>query len=234
MSSVLGKVAIRRATKDYKDYLNSDLKKSGIYCVQDSENILHHYAMIIGPEDTPYEGGFYLFDIYLNNNHPFEPPKVKFCTYGDKVRFNPNLYVEGKVCLSILGTWSGPPWVSSMNISTLLLNIQSLLHDNPIINEPGFEKYVKTDTVAKNYNIYLSYYNIKVALVDMYNNTPKMFNLFKDDMKEYILKNIDKYMKLCSKLEEYDGYKIGQSTFCAYNFTFNHNMIKNMINSLNQ
>ena len=28
-------------------------------------------------------------------------------TGGNKVRFNPNLYDSGKVCLSLLGTWSG-------------------------------------------------------------------------------------------------------------------------------
>jgi len=232
MSKPLGRVAVKRAVKDYKDYINSDLKKSGIYCIQDSENVLHHLAMIIGPEDTPYEGGFYFFDIYLSNNHPFEHPKVKFCTYGDNIRFNPNLYVEGKVCLSILGTWSGPPWVSSMNISTLLLNIQSLLHDNPIINEPGFEKYTTTDTLSKNYIVFLSYYNIKVALCNMYNDTPKMFEIFKDDMKNYITENKDKYLKLSSKLEKYDGYKISNSTFCFSGFVFNFKHVHNWINSL--
>jgi len=29
-------------------------------------------------------------------------------TTGDsQVRFNPNIYVDGYICLSILGTWSG-------------------------------------------------------------------------------------------------------------------------------
>lgn len=232
MSSTSSKIAIRRAVKDYKDYLESDLKKSGIYCVQDSDNILHYLAMIIGPEDTPYEGGFYLFDIHLSNNHPYEHPRVKFCTYGDNVRFNPNLYVEGKVCLSILGTWSGPPWVSTMNISTLLLNIQSLLHDNPIINEPGFEKYKNTDSIGKNYVVFLSYFNVKVALFTMFKKTPKIFELFKEDMKEYIKNNSDKYSKLCCKLEQYNGYKINHSTFCSSNFEFKHDDIKSFINEL--
>lgn len=28
-------------------------------------------------------------------------------TGGGKIRFNPNLYACGKVCLSLLGTWRG-------------------------------------------------------------------------------------------------------------------------------
>jgi hypothetical protein len=36
------------------------------------------------------------------------PPQVSFkTTGGGSIRFNPNLYAEGKVCLSLLGTWSG-------------------------------------------------------------------------------------------------------------------------------
>ena len=45
--------------------------------------------------------------------------QVQFLTTGGgKVRFNPNLYECGKVCLSLLGTWSGPSWNPA--VSTLL------------------------------------------------------------------------------------------------------------------
>ena len=35
--------------------------------------------------------------------------------------------MSGKVCLSILGTWSGPSWTHTMDITIVLLTIQSLL-----------------------------------------------------------------------------------------------------------
>ncbi len=45
--------------------------------------------------------------------------QVQFLTTGaGRVRFNPNLYNCGKVCLSLLGTWSGPSW--DPGTSTLL------------------------------------------------------------------------------------------------------------------
>lgn len=86
--------------------------------------------------------GCFVFDIALHD-YPFQPPKVPFLTTGHgKVRFNPNLYHCGKVCLSLLGTWSGPGWQS--NVSTLLqvlVSIQGLiLVDEPYYNEPGFCK----------------------------------------------------------------------------------------------
>ena len=61
-------------------------------------------VLIIGPFDTPYEGGFFQFLLRFPPNYPFSPPRVKFLTTGDgTVRFNPNLYRNGKVCLSTLG-----------------------------------------------------------------------------------------------------------------------------------
>ena len=60
--------------------------------------------LIIGPFDTPYEGGFFHFYLRFSPNYPRCPPRVKFMTTGSgRVRFNPNLYCNGKVCLSILG-----------------------------------------------------------------------------------------------------------------------------------
>lgn len=62
------------------------------------------HALITGPFDTPYEGGFFYFVIRCPPDYPIRAPRVKLMTTGDnQVRFNPNLYKNGKVCLSILG-----------------------------------------------------------------------------------------------------------------------------------
>lgn len=97
-------------------------------------------ALILGPEDTPYANGCFFFDIYLKN-YPSEPPVVQFLsTGGGKVRFNPNLYNCGKVCLSLLGTWSGPGWISGEStLLQVMVSIQSLIFVNdPYFNEPGY------------------------------------------------------------------------------------------------
>lgn len=192
-------IAKKRAMLDYKKYMESELKElNHIYCIANESNIFNFKAMIVGPKDTPYECGYYFFDITLPPNYPFECPSVKYYTQGDGTRFHPNLYTNGKVCLSILGTWAGPRWTAIMNLSSLLISIQGLLDDNPIRNEPGYEKESNTGTRASSYIQLLKYQNIKTSVIKMINDTPPLFTEFKPDMLEEFKLNykyFDKYIK---------------------------------------
>lgn len=81
---------------------------NSIFVRCDSERVDVMKAMICGAKDTPYSNGAFVFDIYFEDSYPQGPPKVNLSTTGkSKVRFNPNLYSCGKVCLSLLGTWRG-------------------------------------------------------------------------------------------------------------------------------
>ena len=65
-------------------------------------------ALLTGPEGTPYAGGCFFFDILCPGEYPNTAPLMLFETTGQgRIRFNPNLYADGKVCLSLLGTWHG-------------------------------------------------------------------------------------------------------------------------------
>ena len=138
--------AIKRiATRDMKELNKMNINDQGIYIHFNEENIMKAVALIIGPEGTPFENGVLYFKIDFPNNYPFSPPKVQYYSTS-KNRIHPNLYVGrshndylGKVCLSIINTWSGPKWTSIMHIGSILLSIQSLLDENPLHNEPGFE-----------------------------------------------------------------------------------------------
>ncbi|KAI1978877.1 hypothetical protein LOZ53_002790 [Ophidiomyces ophidiicola] len=107
------------------------------------EDIQNIKALIIGPAETPYEFGFFEFDIKFPKEYPASPPKVEsVTTNGGRTRFNPNIYACGKVCLSTLGTWrgeSGEQWSSAQGLESILISIQSLMSSNPYENEPGYE-----------------------------------------------------------------------------------------------
>mgnify|MGYP001179037491 CR=1 FL=1 len=154
-----------RIVQDFVDFNKN--KPEGIYLYVNKEDIFLNYAMIVGPKHTPYFGGYYLFEIKFPKNYPFKSPSVNFLTIDGKVRFNPNLYENGKVCLSILGTWSGPGWKSVMNIRSVLLSIQSLLHEFPIVNEPGYEECKPDSDRSINYNNYITYFNYKLAIINI-------------------------------------------------------------------
>ena len=112
----------------------------GILVWTDPKDVTRLHALITGPEGTPYAGGMFTFLLVVPAGYPHSPPRAKLLTTGGgTVRLNPNLYMSGKVCLSILGTWAGPSWTPAQNISSVLLSIQSLLGEHPATNEPGFK-----------------------------------------------------------------------------------------------
>jgi ubiquitin-protein ligase len=185
----------KRLMHDCKQINTSPLYESGIYHKWDDDDLYHVQAVIFGPGDTPYQHGAYFFDIHFTDKFPFAPPKVKFMTLDGKVRFNPNLYVCGKVCLSILGTWSGPGWTSVQNISSVLLSIQTLLNNFPIQNEPGFEK--ESGKKSKDYNKMIEHANIRLATLAMINKPPKGFECFQEILAKNFFKHYDFFLKTC-------------------------------------
>lgn len=86
-------------------------------------------VLMSGPDDTPYQNGLFEFDVFFPVNYPQQPPKCSFLTTGaGNVRFNPNLYNDGKICLSILGTWEGRPeekWNPFCSLLQVLISIQA-------------------------------------------------------------------------------------------------------------
>ena len=119
--------------------------------------------------------------VYLANRTPrcTGPPLVNLCTTGNgTVRFNPNLYNCGKVCLSLLGTWSGEQgenWnPQTSTLLQVLVSIQSLiLVPRPYFNEPSYEKQMGTpDGDARNaaYNAEVQKNNIKFGMLAQLKN----------------------------------------------------------------
>ncbi|KAL2134757.1 hypothetical protein VTI74DRAFT_10913 [Chaetomium olivicolor] len=133
--------SVIRITKELSDLQkNSDLSLAVACRDIDVRNVK---ALIIGPHETPYEFGFFEFAFKINKDYPRKSPSVTaITTNGGRCRFNPNIYANGKVCLSILGTWRGEPgeeWSPAQGLESILLSIQSLMSSNPYENEPGFE-----------------------------------------------------------------------------------------------
>jgi len=188
--------AIKRViNKDMKEIRKMNLQNLGIHIHFDEDNVLNAHAIIIGPKGTPFENGILYFVINFPGNYPFSSPKVKYLSHS-KYRIHPNLYVGkphenflGKVCLSIINTWSGPKWTTIMHIGSVLLSIQSLLCENPLHNEPGLENELgpRNDT----YNQIVEYETFHNLIMNNGFKIPKDFQVFEPIIKEHLIKEKD-------------------------------------------
>lgn len=129
--------AINRITKEIAHIQKgTDLSLAVGYREAD---VRHIRGLIIGPPETPYEFGFFEFDIRFPKTYPIESPSVRcMSTNAGRTRFNPNIYGQGKVCLSILGTWrgeEGEQWSSAQGLESVMLSIQS-----PWRRAPGWRR----------------------------------------------------------------------------------------------
>lgn len=138
-------------------------------------------CLIMGSSGTPYAHGAFVYDLFFENSYPNVPPKCQLTTTGGQtVRFNPNLYNNGKVCLSLLGTWRGQStenWDPKLStILQVLISIQAIIMSNEVyFNEPGYEHEAgTTDGERKNegYSNIVRYCNVKYAMIDAIKNPP--------------------------------------------------------------
>ena len=104
VNTMITRETIKRLAKDVREIMKNPLEEHGIYYFHNETDMLKGQALIIGPKDTPYENGYYFFELEFPADYPHNPPTVTYCTNDGMTRFNPNLYKSGKVCISVLNT----------------------------------------------------------------------------------------------------------------------------------
>ncbi|KAI9786585.1 MAG: hypothetical protein M1839_006134 [Geoglossum umbratile] len=179
-------------------------------------------AVIVGPKDTPYEGGLFeyetappqaqafgpvytdtqrRFDVLAPWDFPNSPPKVILkTTGGGRVRFNPNLYSNGKVCLSLINTWAGnavEQWVpGSSTLLQIFVSIQSMIFvECPYTNEPGREGLASTPASLQ-HKQFVRANTIRWAMVDWMQDGAKRGGIWKDVVKAHFTRNAELLQRL--------------------------------------
>ena len=196
-----------------------EMESCGLYIYYNESNIGEFYFMIIGTEDTPYEKGFYPFNLVIPSNYPFEPPKVTIILPNDgHSRMNPNLYIGGKVCLSMINTWAGPGWLPSYTIDKVVIAIQALvMNEHPLVNEPGHENDGKD--ILEAYNRAVLHQNYALGIIRMYQNLNcSSLSIFKDivinkinENKEFYVNKLEKYIEEYKDIPEFRTQTYGMN-----------------------
>lgn len=189
---------IKRIMTDIASIQKDPIDKDKIFIYQNPENIFNVRVLMIGDEDTPYQYGMFYFYLVFPDNYPFSPPDMKFITSNGKTRFNPNLYISGKVCISLLNTWQGPKWTACNSLRSLLLSIKSMILGikYPLENEPGYEittekkKNIDYSTIYYRYNTIIEYQVISHTIIKQYVEPPVGMEVFIPIVSKYLEENI--------------------------------------------
>lgn len=107
-----------------------------------SADLLTWHCRVPGKEGTIWEGGVYPVKLAFSTDYPTRPP---VCSFEQPGFLHPNVYDDGKICLSIINDPAqGGTWKPAITIKTILLGIQELLDDPNIksaAQQRGYDLY---------------------------------------------------------------------------------------------
>jgi len=234
---VISRETTKRLLKDVRELIKSPLHEEGIYYKHDETEMLKGYAYICGPKDSVYYGGNYFYEFNFPYDYPHRPPKVTFLNMGGidgHTRFHPNMYKNGKMCLSILNTWKGDQWTGCQSIRTILLTILSILDKAPLLHEPGFSE---THRDFEPYNEIIRYKNLEYSVCYILQNKATNLKLikekFEEDMNNQFNKNKISLMENIEELEKNANNKNFQTSIYNLKLNTNWTYIKNEFKKIN-
>jgi ubiquitin-conjugating enzyme E2 Z len=179
-------LAVRRITIDVKRIM--ELTDSGLFWIHDETDITHGWAVVCAYDGTPYYGGAFCFDVRFPDTYPFDPPVFNYLTNDGRTRFNPNLYKNGKVCLSLLNTWQGEQWSGVQSLTSILQSIQTaVLNQDPLQNEPAYSaQSMHTDIPI--YNRMIFHATLETAILAQLTEPPDYLVAVYEAVKAWSLK----------------------------------------------
>jgi ubiquitin-protein ligase len=171
-------------------------ESNGVFVYINPDDFDKSMFVCFGENNSPYRG-FYIFNInYTYVDYPYRPPEISFRNPNSSVRFNPNLYNCGKICLSVLDTWGQSTWSQMIATNSLAITIrnETLAKEHPILNEPGlsglkpFLNNSEDSLRSERYNVCVLYASLVYALV----HQEKILDRFPEPVQEFIKRGIGK------------------------------------------
>ena len=154
-------MAMKRLQSEYKQYLK---EPTTYYSLKPNDtNFLKWDVLLFGPNDTIFEGGVFNCKLEFPKDYPNKPPQFQFT---DNL-FHPNIYPDGKVCMSILHEGVdvygyehiSERWNPSHSVNSVLMSLLSIL------TEPNFESPANIDACKLWRENFVAYKNIIYKLI---------------------------------------------------------------------
>ena len=121
--------------KNQLKYLNKSTDLGFSVGLIDENDFYKWSVLFTGPEDTIFEGGFFKAILTFPEDFPQSPPEMRFITE----MFHPNIYKDGKGCISILHNpgvdqfneqeRADEKWRPSLGVEQILVSVISMLND---------------------------------------------------------------------------------------------------------
>jgi ubiquitin-conjugating enzyme E2 G1 len=154
-------MAFKRLQSEYKQLLNEPNYYYSIY--PNAHNFLNWDILILGPQDTIFEGAIIKCNLVFPPTYPNKPPEFRFITNLP----HPNIYPDGKVCISILHDGHdiynyehiSERWNPSHSVSSILMSIISML------SSPNFESPANIEISMMWKNDFNNYKNMIYKIV---------------------------------------------------------------------
>ena len=129
--------ALKRLMAEYRQLVRNP-PEGLVAGPKDEMNFFEWECLIMGPVDTPFEFGIFPASLSFPKDYPMSPPKMKFHTIK---LLHPNIYADGRVCISILHPPGADPlgyetaaerWSPVQNVEKILISVVSMLAEpNP-------------------------------------------------------------------------------------------------------
>lgn len=121
--------------KEYKELQKEAKSANPDIVITPQKGSLNHWRGVIrGPQESPYEGGYFQLDIVVPSSYPLVPPNVRFVTK----LFHPNVHPKsGEICLDILKTAWSPAWTLQSTCRAIIILLSHPEPDSPLNCDAG-------------------------------------------------------------------------------------------------